>query len=316
VLTKSETVLDDLVMKRNGTQKRIDYLAYVTRELPTSRQAGSRVLLEGPNPLHPAYHSFGNRALFNEAKENCLLVVWLFSRIKVGRKSLPLALDAKIVVHRSFERSKKLRYATKREIQLLRKRQYLFKADQKRSEYFPWKSGEDLFEGILRLFPNQKAKPEYFFRHGIKLPGEAVALLDEHAKKLSGCPRAFIGYKWAEGTPAALDVAECLDEQGVASWLDLWGMPRSVRELKTEMREKSLWRYIKTAASECRYRIVIRTAGSETGGAKRELSMLRKLQRQRPSIFIDLPGEWGSRSLALLRSDEVSTSHKSRIGLP
>lgn len=94
--------------------------------------------------------------------------------------------------------------------------------------------------------------------------------------------------KWRDAVEIALEVAEALDRRGRSSWLDMWGMPGSVRELRAEMEPESLWTFIKSVAADCGCAVAICSAGYNEGGARHEFSILGELQESNGLILFEI----------------------------
>jgi hypothetical protein len=66
----------------------------------------------------------------------------------------------------------------------------------------------------------------------------------------------------------------------------MWGMPRSVRELRTGMETERLWAYLEGIARDCDCAIVIRTPEYGKGGTEKEFKILEKLREtERLRVF-------------------------------
>lgn len=290
-------------------------LSYTKREIsnrPNSPAKEAPLIVDGL--LKPAAHTFGEEWLWNRFARGDDLAIWQFSCLRFGKSVLPPSLDAMVAV--AAGASQPDQTMVKRLGDLLamtdgagrRTYRYGFEAGPE-SFFLPWADATNLLFELrfvskdakqldpgLRKFPSRI--PLHFQSSRI-LTRNSAKRIHAHALDVLQRRRAFISYRWEDGTDAAVAVAQQFSRDGYACWWDRWGMSRSVAEQKASIREDSVCDIVERACEECSLAVVVNTAGyGESPWTKWEYDVLLRLQRagrikiQQFSPGADFPTQW------------------------
>jgi hypothetical protein len=177
----------------------VNFIAYIRRDIPdpTSVTPRETTHLDGCFDK-PEYHATDSPVFLREIKEKHEVIVWVFSRIKLGKKILPPALDSKMIL--TSRVNPESEFLSERERQLLEQYKYVLRADPARSEYFAWRDATSvLTKALLKLNAPQRASLGFYFRGGRKVAPEITELMQFHAKSITEGSKAFVSYKWRDG---------------------------------------------------------------------------------------------------------------------
>lgn len=248
----------------------IHMLVYVKRQLGSGRRRPNQPGGFAEQSLtRPGGHGFGQRWLFNLARDRHDIVIWLFSVIRHKNLCLPPSLDARIKVISAYERLETQSVPGYIERLLSPSHyRYAFEADPVDSYYLPWNDATTVLSQIIPDFRIEVAEPEVMpfsifssvmphFQTPRKIGATQGLVLDTFAQKLCKMPVGFLSYRRKDASVIAMQTAARMYHHGVAPWWDQWAMPRKVAEEDAMLSDQAMTKAVEAAIGRSKYAVTL-----------------------------------------------------------